>query len=76
MDAADAARMSDPDRNPHFRRRWAENGVRHASMPTMCAGDDLGPIGLALLEAWRRKQQAGNGQMQMEATDPTVAALR
>ena len=26
MNAADAARMSDPLLNPHFRRRWAEAG--------------------------------------------------
>lgn len=24
MDPASAAAMSDPDRNPHFRRRWRE----------------------------------------------------
>jgi hypothetical protein len=28
MDAAAAARMSDPDRNPHFRRRWTDRAVQ------------------------------------------------
>jgi hypothetical protein len=33
MDAAAAAAMSDPLRNPHFRRRWREESVRADAPP-------------------------------------------
>lgn len=33
MDAAAAARMSDPQLNPHFRRRWREETAERPSPP-------------------------------------------
>ncbi len=56
MNAADAARMSDPLLNPHFRRRWAED--RDDQAPSRGRDNELGAIGLALLEAWRKRQEA------------------
>jgi hypothetical protein len=55
MNAADAARMSDPLLNPHFRRRWAE--YREVHPPWKVPDDNLGAIGLALLKAWRNRQE-------------------
>lgn len=55
MNAADAARMSDPLLNPHFRRRWAED--RDAHPLGKVPDDNLGAIGLALLKAWRKQQK-------------------
>lgn len=57
MDAARAAEQSDPDRNPHFRRRWteADTTLRRAWVNQ----DRLGTLGLALLEALRRHEVAG-----------------
>jgi hypothetical protein len=56
MDAAAAAAMSDPDRNPHFRRLWQEQVLRPPRV--IPAGsppsDKLGTLGVALIEAWRR----------------------
>lgn len=53
-DAAAAAAMSDPVRNPHFRRRWTEAGAptgpRHPDVGA------LGTLGLALLEALNRRK--------------------
>lgn len=57
MNAADAARMSDPLLNPHFRRRWAED--RDVVQPGKQPDDNLGAIGLALLKAWRMQQELG-----------------
>lgn len=68
MDASVAARMSDPERSPHFRRRWQEPARGHSAMVPGVSRGDLGPIGVALLEAWRRKQQ--------ETAEPPVAARR
>jgi MYXO-CTERM domain-containing protein len=62
IDAAAAARMSDPDRNPHFRRRWDEKATASARSPAPGTDGHLGPIGLALLEAWRRKRQSEGPQ--------------
>jgi hypothetical protein len=58
MNAATAAAMSDPDRNPMFRRRWVETAAAPVT-PRSTAGA-FGPIGLALIDAWRRKQQANS----------------
>ena len=56
-DPAAAAGMSDPVRNPSFRRRWQEPQFNEqrttTTLPTK--SDVLGPIGLALLEAWQRE---------------------
>ena len=53
MDAATAAAMSDPRKNPAFRRRWQEADALPARRP---AGlDHPGELdGLALLAEWRR----------------------
>jgi hypothetical protein len=56
MDAA-AAAMSDPDRNPHFRRRWLEPGPLAMPVVPRSATGIVGPVGVALIDAWRRKQQ-------------------
>ena len=58
MDAAAAAAMSDPDRNPLFRRRWREAGdvvAPRPAPPDHRARDALD--GLALLLAWRRERR-------------------
>jgi hypothetical protein len=60
MDAAVAAAMSDPERNPHFRRRWDErriDGPVAASGPVITA---IGTLGLALQEAMRRAKGPTN----------------
>lgn len=57
MDPAEAAEMSDPDRNRQFRRRWAEPHVERHAWSTPASAGALGTLGLALLEAWRRKQK-------------------
>jgi hypothetical protein len=55
MDAASAAAMSDPDRNPHFRRRWVQPTARPRVVPVVQPPDGtLGAIGIALLKSWRR----------------------
>jgi hypothetical protein len=56
MNAADAARMSDPLLNPHFRRRWAE--ARSVVQPsgTSAAPPALPPLEQAATDihlAWR-----------------------
>lgn len=62
-DPAAAAGMSDPVRNPSFRRRWREvDQLLQPVVPSPKPGaDPLGPIGLALLDAWRRKQTDRQG---------------
>ena len=59
MDPAAAAAMSDPERNPHFRRRWHDQPV--AAVPSRQADGQsgLGTVGLALLEALRAKRLVG-----------------
>lgn len=59
MDRAQAAEMSDPDRNWHFRRRWCEVpaakvGIRIGSP----VPPQLGTLGYALLEAFARARSA------------------
>jgi hypothetical protein len=58
MDAATAAAMSDPERNPAFRRRWQEIGTPpqpHDDAPQR-AQDALELTGRELLEQWRRER--------------------
>jgi hypothetical protein len=59
-DAADAAAMSNPDRDPHFRRRWLE-----VCAPTGPTHPDVGAVGalsLALREALNRRKKAEQAQ--------------
>ena len=61
MDPAEAAAMSDPDRNRWFRRRWHEPLHERPMSRTTPAAIEL--TGRALLEAWRRErvqEQAGS----------------
>ena len=57
MDIARAAAMSDPERNPHFRRRWKDEpvGVTRSTKAAVQAGP--GTFGLALLNALRAKRR-------------------
>ncbi len=57
-DAASAAAMSDPRRNPSFRRRWQELPDRRASQsaPTPEPNVALEITSRALLEQWRRER--------------------
>ncbi|MDB5318320.1 MAG: hypothetical protein JWO24_4164 [Rhodospirillales bacterium] len=64
MDRAQAAAMSDPDRNQHFRRRWCEVpaariivGIGSTMMPS------LGTLGYALLEALARARAKDDGTL-------------
>lgn len=59
MDAASAAAMSDPRRNPSFRRRWQEPADYPASLeaPTPTPEVALEATGRALLEQWRRERR-------------------
>ena len=70
MDAAAAAAMSDPDPNPRFRRRWLEPGPVGLLMVPRSTTSAVGPIGLALIEAWWRKQRVAD-----PAVAPGSAAL-
>lgn len=54
MDAAAAARMSDPDRNRQFSRCWDEEPATAEQAPRL--KDRLGTLGQALLGALRRKR--------------------
>jgi hypothetical protein len=70
MDAATAARMSDPEHNPLFRRRWLETPLVAVLVTPRSTTGVVGPIGLALIEAWRRKQRVAD-----PAVAPGSAAL-
>lgn len=60
MDAARAAAMSDPDRNPLFRRHWVEPvAVTHRPTADAIPHDPLEQSGLDLLLAWRRQKAEG-----------------
>lgn len=61
MDAARAAAMSDPERNPNFRRRWQEGPPPLADALREDQPERLGTIGRALLGAWRRQQVRREG---------------
>jgi hypothetical protein len=54
MDAAAAAAMADPDRNPHFRRRWSEGVPVALRASARSSTGGIGTLGLALQEALRR----------------------
>jgi hypothetical protein len=64
MDAASAARMSDPQENPSFRRRWREVADERAPKPsapsaaTMARLDRLAEL---LRAEWRRRTEHGPG---------------
>ncbi len=62
-DAASAAAMSDPRRNPSFRRRWQEPLDRSTSSesPTPSPEVALEITGRALLEQWRRERAKREG---------------
>lgn len=62
MDAAAAALMSDPERNPLFRRRWAETGEVVVPRPAPRPDLDDALDGVALLAAWRRERTAEGGR--------------
>lgn len=55
MDAANAAAQSDPDRNPHFRRRWREPRVVAAQVHAQ--PNQIGTLGHALLAAFRQRRE-------------------
>lgn len=58
MDAAVAAAMSDPERNPHFRRRWDE-GVPHILRSSAKSSTPaIGTLGLVLQEALSRASRS------------------
>ncbi len=67
MDAAAAARMSDPDRNRQFSRKWTEPVALPIAAPNTT--DTLGPIGLALRDAWRRRAELHASQEPEGASD-------
>ena len=62
MDAARAAAMSDPDRNPFFRRHWVEPVA--AQRPPAVDPIEQEPVkqtGLELLHLWRRQKAIAEG---------------
>lgn len=63
MDAARAASMSDPDRNPSFRRQWVEPvAVKPRPAIDAIPHDALEQSGLDLLLAWRRQRVEGTAR--------------
>ena len=65
IDAAAAAAMSDPDRNPAFRRRWLDAGAPAIISAVAADPDpdsDLVFTGRELLEQWRRERAGANGR--------------
>ena len=63
MDAAAAAAMSDPERNPAFRRRWREAPDEPREMPPadLEPADAIESAGRELLEQWRRARVRRGG---------------
>jgi len=64
MDAASAAAMSDPERNPLFRRRWLEpagSATGRAIAEHPGPDDDLAVTGLELREQWRQERALASG---------------
>ena len=63
MDAAAAAAMSDPQRNPAFRRRWQDqpDHLARTDAPAPKPDDALELTGRALLEQWRRERMQREG---------------
>jgi hypothetical protein len=63
MDAATAAAMSDPERNPAFRRRWRDAGMP-PQPPTPKSGskqDAFELTGHELLKQWRQDRMSHRG---------------
>ncbi len=62
-DAASAAAMSDPRRNPSFRRRWREqlDYPTSSETPTPSPEVALENTGRALREHWRRERAKREG---------------
>jgi hypothetical protein len=59
MDAATVAAMSDPERNPAFRRRWHDTPCRETAPPrppALESGDAIELTGRELREQWRRER--------------------
>lgn len=56
MDAAAAARMSDPERNTHFRRLWREPAADVVLATPCSVAGNVGTLGIALIKAWRHRQ--------------------
>ncbi len=56
MDAATAAAMSDPERNPGFRRRWREapDGPAAPLRPVQEPATSIERTGRELLDQWRQ----------------------
>jgi hypothetical protein len=53
--------MSDPDRNPHFRRRWGkESDSATASQPSPPTA--IGTFGLVLREAMERRRRGAQDE--------------
>ena len=60
MDPARAAAMSDPDRNPFFRRHWVEPAARPpTAIRQDIALEPFEQIGLQLRETWRQERAGG-----------------
>lgn len=72
MDAAAAAAMSDPDLNPHFRRRWDEGRLDAAVRTSRPANTAIGTLGIALQDASRLANgQATPVQLRKSPEGPT-----
>jgi len=54
MDPAVAAAMSDPERNPHFRRRWHDVEARRSANMVL-PPQQIGTFGLALQQSLLRR---------------------
>jgi hypothetical protein len=68
MDAASAAVMSDPERNPHFRRRWVDE-TRVTSIPLAASPAAIGSFGLVLQEALERRRRAAAKEARATAAE-------
>jgi hypothetical protein len=58
MDAAAAAAMSDPERNPKFRRQWQDppREPRRTPPANLKPGDAVELTGRELLDQWRQER--------------------
>jgi hypothetical protein len=68
MDAAVAAAMSDPERNPHFRRRWVDE-TRVTSISLAARPEAIGSFGLVLQEAQERRRHAAAKEFSTAAAE-------
>jgi hypothetical protein len=65
MDAAAAARMSDPLMNPHFRRRWTEVADERVPDPpalTEAPAARLAQLADLLRAEWQRQRASAKGR--------------